>query len=79
VNCNAKKMQRKQNPLRMQHERKTKMMTRKDYVSTAEILNGFVDVIPSEIMVELVEDFVEMFQNDNPNFDYTRFLKAVTK
>jgi hypothetical protein len=55
------------------------MMTRKDYVSTAEILNGFVDVIPSEIMVELVEDFVEMFQNDNPNFDYNRFLKAVTK
>jgi len=55
------------------------MMTRKDYVSTAEILNNFVDVIPSEIMVELVEDFVEMFQNDNPNFNYEIFLKAVTK
>ena len=63
----------------MQHERKTKMMTRKDYVSTAEILNGFVDLIPSDTMIELVEDFVEMFQNDNPNFDYERFLKAVTK
>jgi uncharacterized membrane protein len=55
------------------------MMTRKDYVKTAEILNSFVDVIPSETMVELVEDFVEMFQNDNPNFDYEIFLKAVTK
>jgi uncharacterized membrane protein len=55
------------------------MMTRKDYVSTAEILNSFVDVIPSDTMIELVEDFVEMFQNDNPNFDYERFLKAVTK
>jgi hypothetical protein len=55
------------------------MMTRKDYVETAKILNSFVDVIPSDTMVELVEDFVEMFQNDNPNFDYTRFLEAVTK
>lgn len=55
------------------------MMTRKDYVKTAEILNGFVNAIPSETMVELVEDFVEMFQNDNPNFDYTRFIQAVTK
>lgn len=63
----------------MQHERKTKMMTRKDYVETAKILNSFVDVIPSDTMIELVEDFVEMFQNDNPNFDYERFLKAVTK
>ena len=55
------------------------MMTRKDYVKTAEILNSFVDVIPSETMVELVEDFVEMFQNDNSNFNYEIFLKAVTK
>lgn len=54
-------------------------MTRKDYVKTAEILNSFVDVIPSETMVELVEDFVEMFQNDNSNFNYEIFLKAVTK
>jgi hypothetical protein len=55
------------------------MMTRKDYVSTAKILNTFVDVIEPTTMVELVEDFVEMFQNDNPNFDYEIFLKAVTK
>jgi len=79
VSKKKKNTQKKLKPLQMQHERKTKMMTRKDYVSTAEILNNFVDVIPSEIMVELVEDFVEMFQNDNPNFNYEIFLKAVTK
>ena len=55
------------------------MMTRKDYVKTAEILNGFVDVIPSDTMIELVEEFIEMFQNDNPNFNYEIFLKAVVK
>jgi len=55
------------------------MMTRKDYVETAKILNTFVDVIEPNTMVKLVENFVEMFQNDNPNFDYIIFLKAVTK
>ena len=55
------------------------MMTRKDYVKTAEILNGYVNTIATDTMVELVEDFIEMFQNDNPNFDYEIFLKAVTK
>ena len=57
----------------------TKMMTRKDYVETSKILNNFIEEIPSDIMVKLVENFVEMFQNDNPNFDYTKFLQAVTK
>jgi len=79
VKNNAKKPQRKFKPLQMQHERKTKMMTRKDYVKTAEILNGYVNTIATDTMVELVEDFIEMFQNDNPNFDYEIFLKAVTK
>ena len=55
------------------------MMTRKDYVETSKILNNFIEEIPSDIMVKLVENFVEMFQNDNPNFDYTKFLQAVTK
>ena len=63
----------------MQHERKTKMMTRKDYVKTAEILNGYVNIIATDTMVELVEDFIEMFQEDNTNFNYEIFLKAVTK
>jgi hypothetical protein len=55
------------------------MMTRKDYVETSKILNSFIDEIPSDTMVKLVENFVEMFQNDNPNFDYIKFLEAVTK
>jgi hypothetical protein len=55
------------------------MMTRKDYVKTAEILNGYVNIIATDTMVELVEDFIEMFQEDNTNFNYEIFLKAVTK
>lgn len=54
------------------------MMTRKDYVKTAEILNGYAKTIYPSVWVDLVEDFVEMFQNDNPNFDADRFVQAVT-
>ena len=54
------------------------MMTRKDYVTTAEILNGYAKTIYPSVWVDLVEDFVEMFQNDNPNFDADRFVEAVT-
>jgi len=55
------------------------MMTRKDYVTTAEILSTYAKTIYPSVWVDLVEDFVEMFQNDNPNFDADRFVKAVTK
>ena len=55
------------------------MMTRKDYVTTASILNSYAKSIRPEIWVDLVEDFVEMFQNDNPNFNPERFIQAVIK
>ena len=55
------------------------MMTRKDYVETARILNTYIDEVPTNTMMKIVEEFIEMFQNDNANFDYEIFLKAVTK
>ena len=52
------------------------MMTRKDYVKTAEILKSAIDG-KFETEIELLEAFAEMFEADNPNFDRKRFLTAV--
>jgi hypothetical protein len=53
------------------------MMTRKDYVATANILNTYVDQIDFLIMSEIADGFAEYFENDNPNFDYQKFIDAV--
>lgn len=54
------------------------MMTRKDYIKTAEILNDLVNN-KIEHQGELIERFCEMFKADNPNFDEAKFEQAVTK
>jgi hypothetical protein len=55
------------------------MMTRKDYVATAEILNTYFENYPVEIsdFKELVLDFADMFAKDNPNFNEVKFFGAV--
>jgi len=55
------------------------MMTRKDYVETAKILNQFSDTIDSHVFQDLVFEFSEWFSADNPRFDETRFWDACTK
>ena len=52
------------------------MMTRKDYVETAKILNKFVDSIDANDFDELVFQFSEWFLSDNPRFDESRFYDA---
>jgi hypothetical protein len=52
------------------------MMTRKDYIKTAEILFMFQHAMSVDAHQQLVEEFCDMFQNDNPNFDRERFAKA---
>lgn len=52
------------------------MMTRKDYVKTAEILKGFVDDIHPQVFEDLVEEFGLYFDADNERFDKARFEKA---
>ena len=37
------------------------MMTRKDYVATAEIINSYADEIKLNVLEDLVNDFIEMF------------------
>ncbi len=52
------------------------MMTRKDYVETAKILNNFVDVIDKNDFDDLVFQFGEWFASDNPRFDEQKFYDA---
>lgn len=55
------------------------MMTRKDYVETAKILNLFVDEMDSKTFKDLVFEFSEWFMADNPRFDENKFWDACTK
>ena len=60
------------------------MMTRKDYVATAEILsNYFVTSVTDEqgeiLFADLVDEFSLMFETDNPRFDATKFALACYK
>ena len=52
------------------------MMTRKDYVATAEILNSFVHNISAPTFDSLVEDFASMFAEDNDRFMVDKFVDA---
>jgi hypothetical protein len=52
------------------------MMTRKDYVATAEIIKSYNLQLPEILLENLVDDFCEMFKEDNPRFDKNRFRVA---
>jgi hypothetical protein len=52
------------------------MMTRKDYVVVAEILNGNRLFIHPATFAELVNEFGDYFASDNERFDYARFENA---
>lgn len=52
------------------------MMTRKDYIATADILNHLKDEMPKHIHFALVDAFASMMESDNPRFDAKRFFEA---
>ena len=55
------------------------MMTRKDYVATAEILNDFYLDMPiglEEKFDKMVNDFCFMFAEDNDRFLAVKFVDA---
>jgi hypothetical protein len=52
------------------------MMTRKDYVSTAEILRYVSDKTHPAVFSKMVVDFALMFAKDNPKFDANKFYEA---
>jgi hypothetical protein len=55
------------------------MMTRKDYVATAEILNSYGSEIRQDVFEDMVQDFIEMFSVDNERFDSDRFWEECFK
>jgi len=55
------------------------MMTRKDYVSTAEILSNYSNEIPQVVFEDLVNDFCDLFFADNPRFSPEKFEEACYK
>lgn len=52
------------------------MLTRKDYVTLADILESFSELIERFTFEDLVEDIADYCASDNPNFDYDKFRKA---
>jgi hypothetical protein len=52
------------------------MMTRKDYVATAEILKFGSDKMHPALFSKIVNDFAVMFAQDNERFDVNRFHEA---
>jgi len=52
------------------------MMSRKDYVKVADILNQNKKVIHPDAFQDLVSDFSDFFFEDNHNFSPNRFEMA---
>ena len=52
------------------------MLTRKDYVTLADILESFSQLIERFTFEDLVEDIADYCASDNPNFDYDKFRQA---
>jgi hypothetical protein len=56
----------------------SKMMTRKDYITAADILNQAYPENP-DLILEMAGDFSDYFAKDNPRFSRPRFFEAVKK
>lgn len=52
------------------------MMTRKDYVATAEILKTYAGAMEQTAFEDLVYDFSDMFLSDNTKFNPMTFKIA---
>ena len=52
------------------------MMTRKDYIATAEILKDYKDEMSKNLFQFIVYDFADLFEADNPNFNENKFYSA---
>ena len=52
------------------------MMTRKDYISVANILSDYQEVMDADEYYQMVMDFGKMMKLDNIRFDLSRFMIA---
>jgi len=61
------------------------MMTRKDYVAIAQIINNYFDkadhhdALVANVHDFLIDPFIDLLANDNPNFDKEKFWDACTE
>jgi hypothetical protein len=55
------------------------MMTRKDYVSVASILNSFKSEIDELTFEDMIDEFGDMFAAENESFKFDKFYAACTK
>jgi hypothetical protein len=53
-----------------------KVMSKKDYIKTSNILRGFSQEIHPQVFEDMVDLFCDWFQSDNENFDKAKFEKA---
>jgi hypothetical protein len=53
------------------------MMSRKDYIGVADILNLFRDEIPMNTLEDLISEFSDFFLADNKNFNSKKFAEAI--
>ena len=53
--------------------------TRKAFVSVSNILNQFAHEIDKTTFSDLVDEFGDLFANDNPRFDLDKFREACSK
>ena len=52
------------------------MMTRKDYVAVSEILSRYGDYVLIWTFDQIVNDFADLMEADNENFQRERFVEA---
>jgi hypothetical protein len=50
--------------------------TRKTFIDVSNILNQYAEEIDKEVFSDIVNDFGDLFKNDNSNFDFIRFEEA---
>ena len=55
------------------------MMTRKDYIEIAKVLNNNLTDSSYTVIEKLTKDFSALLKADNPNFDQKRFENSVMK
>lgn len=55
------------------------MMTRKDYIETAKILNDSRLLMHPATFTQLVNDFGNYFERDNSRFDFEKFKSACSQ
>ena len=54
-------------------------MSRKNYVEIAEILNSYAGEMRKDVMEDIVNDFIVMFEKDNDNFNSDLFWEECFK